>query len=376
MQSPKLLDEVPQELGLDEVSEEPILDEVPQKPVLDEVPQKLVLNEVQQTQTTVNNQNHLWITLIMAAGSKGQTLDQVLFFLKDKTLDELNTRVTKLVSLMVDGSSSGGPSLSSANSAWIDQSLSLKTSFKQVLNNVYKATCKQVDFWNKPVEAVIEVNSWAEKQTNGLIKGVLPADAVSSETRLILANAVHFKGTWKKSFDPSVTTHSDFHLNDGSKVKVPFMRSLEKQLVCEYDGFKVLGLPYSQGEDKHRFTMYMFLPNEKDTIPFLIEKIGSESDFLERYIPRKEVEVGWFMIPEFNITFGFKASDMLKELGLVLPFTCGGITEMADEGLRVSSIHHKAFLEVNEEGTEAAAATGMVANGLSVDFVADHPFLL
>ncbi|GJU16175.1 serine protease inhibitor family protein [Tanacetum coccineum] len=163
MQSPKLLDEVPQELGLDEVSEEPILDEVPQKPVLDEVPQKLVLNEVQQTQTTVNNQNHLWITLIMAAGSKGQTLDQVLFFLKDKTLDELNTRVTKLVSLMADGSSSGGPSLSSANSAWIDQSLSLKTSFKQVLNNVYKATCKQVDFWNKPVEAVIEVNSWAKK---------------------------------------------------------------------------------------------------------------------------------------------------------------------------------------------------------------------
>ncbi|GJY94180.1 serine protease inhibitor family protein [Tanacetum coccineum] len=121
--------------------------------------------------------------------------------------------------------------------------------------------------------------------------------------------------------------------------------------------------------------MYMFLPNEKDTIPFLIEKIGSESDFLERYIPRKEVEVGWFMIPKFNITFGFKASDMLKELGLVLPFTCGGITEMADEGLRVSSIHHKAFLEVNEEGTEAAAATGMVSDGLSVDFVADHPFL-
>ncbi|GKB94716.1 serine protease inhibitor family protein, partial [Tanacetum coccineum] len=278
MQYPKLLDEVPQELGLDEVpqelgldevSEEPILDEVPQKPVLDEVPQKLVLNEVQQTQTTVNNQNHLWITLIMAAGSKGQTLDQVLSFLKDKTLDELNTRVTMLVSLMANGSSSGGPSLSSANNAWIDQSLSLKISFKQVLNNVYKATCKQVDFWNKPVEAVIEVNSWAEKQTNGLIKGVHPSDAVSSETRLILANEV-----------------------------------LEKQLVCEYAGFKVLGLPYSQG--------------------------------------------------------------------LVLSFTCGGLIEMADEGLRVSSIHHKAFLEVNKEGTEAAAATGMVVDGLSVDVVAYH----
>ncbi|GKA44181.1 serine protease inhibitor family protein, partial [Tanacetum coccineum] len=112
----------------------------------------------------------------------------------------LDKIMCKLVSLLADGSSSGRPSLSTANSAWIDQTLSLKTSFKQVLNNVYKATCKQVNFLNKPVEAVIEVNSWAEKQTNGLIKGVLPADAVSSEIRLILANAVHFKGTWKKEF--------------------------------------------------------------------------------------------------------------------------------------------------------------------------------
>ncbi|PWA57017.1 serine protease inhibitor (SERPIN) family protein [Artemisia annua] len=379
-----------------------LLDEVPQKLVLDEVPQKLVLDVVQQTQTTVNNQNHLWITLakhilskkspksnvvfsplsihgimgLTAAGSKGQTLDQVLSFLKTKTLDELNTRASKLVSLMADGSSSGGPSLSSANSAWIDQTLSLKASFKQVLDNVYKATCKQVNFLNKADEAVVEVNSWAEKQTNGLIKGVLPADAVSIETRLILANAVYFKGTWKEKFDPSMTQDSDFHLIDGSKVKVPFMRSYyQKQLVCDYDGFKVLGLPYSQGEDKRRFTMYMFLPNEKDTIPFLIEKIGSESDFLERYIPRQQVEVGRLMIPKFNISSGFEVSDMLKELGLVLPFTTGGLTEIADESLRVSSINHKAFLEVNEEGTEAAAATTEVADGPSVNFTADHPFL-
>lgn len=85
----------------------------------------------------------------MGLGSKGQTLDQVLSFLKTRTFDELKTHVSKLVSLMADGSSSGGPSLSFANSAWIDQNLSLKTSFKQVLNIIYKTTCKQVNFWNK-----------------------------------------------------------------------------------------------------------------------------------------------------------------------------------------------------------------------------------
>nr|GEW61677.1 serine protease inhibitor (SERPIN) family protein [Tanacetum cinerariifolium] len=370
MQSPKLQDEVPQKLVLDEVQQTQTSVNN-QNHLLVEVPQKLVLDEVQQTQTqtTVNNQNHLWITLakhillkqsphfnvvfsplsilgmvgLMGSGSKGQTLHQVLSLLKTKTLDELNTHVSKLVSLMADGSSSGGPCLSFGNSAWIDQTLSLKTSFIQVLNNVYKATCKQVDFLNKAVAAVKEVNLWAEKKTSGLIK------------------------------------ETDFHLIDGGKVKVPFMTSNQKQLVREFDGFKVLGLPYSQGEDKRRFTMYMFLPNEKDTIPFLLEKMGSESDFLERHMPREEVDVGRFMIPKFRISFGFEASDMLKELGLVLPFTNEGLTEMADEGLGVSGINHKAFLEVNEEGTEAVAVTAVYfVNCITpdpVDFVADHPFL-
>lgn len=147
----------------------------------------------------------------------------------------------------------------------------------------------------------------------------------------------------------------------------------------EFDGFKVLGLPYSQGEDKRRFTMYMFLPNEKDTIAFLIEKIGSQSGFLERHMPGEEVDVGRFMIPKFRISFGFEASDMLKELGLVLPFTNEGLTEMADEGLGVSGINHNAFLDVNEEGTEALALSTMyLTSGFRrepVDFVADHPFL-
>nr|GFB15473.1 serine protease inhibitor (SERPIN) family protein [Tanacetum cinerariifolium] len=235
-------------------------------------------------------------------------------------------------------------------------------------------------FTTLAIEAVAEVNTWIEKQTTGLIKDILPVNAVTRATRLILANTVYFKGSWTLKFDPSMTKDSDFHLFDGNTVKVPFMTSYRNQLVHEYDGFKVLGLPYSQGVDKRRFTMYMFLPNEKDGIPSLIQKIGSQSDFLERHIPREQVRVGRFMIPKFNISFSFETSDMLKELGLVLPFTPGALTEMADEGLHVSSIHHKAFLEVNEEGTEAAAATTMVVNTLGitpgpVDFVADHPFL-
>ncbi|MFS7913829.1 putative Serpin family protein [Helianthus anomalus] len=240
----------------------------------------------------------------------------------------------------------------------------------------------------KAVEVAHEVNLWAEKQTNGLIKELLPADGVSSFTRLIFTNALYFKGTWRDPFDRVLTKESDFYLLGGNKVQVPFMTCGLDKFVCEYDDFKVLGLHYLRGEDKRQFTMYFFLPDAKDGLQALVQKIGSTSDFLDSHIPRKEVEVDRFFIPKFKIEFGFKSSDMLKELGLVLPFTGeDGLTEVADssngERLHVSSIHHKSFIDVNEEGTEAAAIEYDPLCGCmlteeeprKVDFVADHPFL-
>ncbi|MFS7938977.1 putative Serpin family protein [Helianthus anomalus] len=329
---------------------------------------------------------HVVLSLV-AAGSNGQTLDQLLGFLKTKDVDDLNTLSSQLVSLILaDGSPSGGPRLSFANGVWVDKTLDLKPSFKEIVDTVYKAASNQVDFQTKAAEVTNEVNSWAEKQTNGLIKQVLPADAVNSSTRLVFANAVYFKGAWSEKFDQSKTKESDFHLLDGNKVQVPFMTSKKKQFVNEYNDFKVLGLPYLKGQDNRQFTMYFYLPDAKNGLPSLIQKIGSTSDFFDRHIPRQKVEVGQFLLPKFKISFGFEASDALKELGLVLPFHGGdGLTEMVDssvgQSLYVSSIHHKSFVEVNEEGTEAAAASAAVVmlrsikSNDKVDFVADHPFL-
>ncbi|KAI3688925.1 hypothetical protein L2E82_46864 [Cichorium intybus] len=323
---------------------------------------------------------------LVAAGSNGQTLHQLLSFLKTNTIEDLNALSSHIVSLIfADGSPSGGPRLSLANGVWVDQKLSLKPSFKQVVDTVYNATSNHVDFQTKAIEVTNEVNMWAEKHTGGLIKEILPSDAVDSNTKLILANAVYFKGAWRAKFEPSNTKDHDFHLLDGSKVQVPFMTTKKKQVVGSFNGFKVCGLPYLQGEDKRRFTMYFFLPDEKDGLPSLLQKIASEPDFLDRHIPRRKV-IGQFLIPKFKISYGFEASEVLKELGLILPFKGGeGLTEMVEssmgKNLYVSSIYHKSFVEVNEEGTEAAAVTASSIKLMclvtydEVDFVADHPFL-
>lgn len=329
---------------------------------------------------------HVVLSLI-AAGSQGRTLDQMLSFLKSKTNGELNAFCSELVAIVfADGSPSGGPRLSFSNGVWVDKSLSFKPSFKEIVDTVYKAASNQADFQTKAVEVTNEVNSWAEKETSGLIKEVLPSGSVDSSTRLIFANALYFKGAWNDKFDASKTKDHDFHLLNGTSIQVPFMTSSKKQLVTAFNDFKVLGLSYKQGDDKRSFSMYFFLPDAKDGLPALVNKVSSESGFLERHLPHEKVEVGEFRIPKFKISFGFEASKVLKQLGLVLPFSGEeGLTEMVEspvgKNLYVSSIFHKTFIEVNEEGTEAAAASAAVIMLRSlpldnkIDFVADHPFL-
>lgn len=329
---------------------------------------------------------HVVLSLI-AAGSAGPTQDQLLSFLKAKSTDHLHPLASQLVSIVLaDGSAAGGPKLSFANGVWIDKSLPLRPSFKQVVDSSYKAATNLADFKTKAVEVTSEVNMWAEKETSGLIKEILPAGSVDGSTRLIFANALYFKGAWNDKFDSSKTKNNDFFLLNGNSVQVPFMTSKNKQILGAYDSFKVLGLPYKRGEDKRHFSMYLFLPDARDGLPALVEKVSSQSGFLDRHLPCNKVEVGELRIPRFKISFGFEASEDLKKLGLVLPFSGeGGLTEMVDslEGrnLFVSSIFHKSFIEVNEEGTEAAAASAGVirlrgvAFSEKIDFVADHPFL-
>ncbi|KAL6012557.1 hypothetical protein ACLOJK_003046 [Asimina triloba] len=328
---------------------------------------------------------HVALSMV-AAGAAGRTLEQTVSFLRSESKDDLNAFSSQLIALIfADGAHLGAPRMAFAAGVWVEKALTLKASFKETLEKGYGSEAQMVDFQTQSAQVANEINSWAENKTSGLIKELLPGGSVNSLTRLVLANALYFKGTWSEKFDASMTKDFDFHLLDGNTVKAPFMTCKKKQFISSCDGFKVLTLPYRQGEDKRQFSMYFFLPDAKDGLPSLIQKMGSDSGFIDRHLPIQQVEVREFLIPRFKISFAFEASEHLKELGLVSPFSAeADLSEMVDspvgQNLVVSSIHHKSFIEVNEEGTEAAAATAAVvmlrslAMDEPIDFVADHPF--
>ncbi|KAM2002489.1 hypothetical protein FF1_026682 [Malus domestica] len=327
----------------------------------------------------------LWL---LTAGSKGPTQDQLLSFLKSDSTEQLHSLASHLVPLIfADGSNRGGPRLCFANSLWVKDYLPIKPSFKEVVDTVYKAAIRHVSFEN-PEEVRHEVNLWAEKETKGHITEALPPKSVDKYTMLIFSNALYFKGLWSDKFNARETKEDDFHLLNGTSVKAPFMTSSKKQFVEEFDGFKVLKLFYEQGKDmKRQFSMYLLLPDSRDGLPALVKRVCSEPGFLDSHRPQTPVRVGEFKIPMFKFTSTFEASKILKDLGLLLPFNGGDLTEMLEASPDECKIYHKSFIEVNEKGTEAAAVSTAVVKGFgcksrrpprpqNIDFVADHPFML
>ncbi|RID69699.1 hypothetical protein BRARA_C01779 [Brassica rapa] len=310
------------------------------------------------------------LSFIAAYKSPGATEEQILSLLKASSTDELNAVSSQIVTtVLADSTTSGGPMISTANGFWIEKSLCcVEQSFKNLLETSYKAAFKQVDFRTKADEVSEEVNTWVEKQTNGLITGLLPPRSVTHLTDYIFANALFFNGRWDKEFDPSLTKDSDFHRLDGTKVRVPFMTGdFFSYHLDVYPGFKVLNLPYRKGRrDGRSFSMQIYLPNEKEGLPAMLEMLASTPVDEDEDIPSYRADIGELKIPKFKFGFHFEATEALKSLGLSLP---------------LETIFHKSCIEVDEVGSKAAAAAAVVGEGCcgpaekKYEFVADHPFL-
>ncbi|GMH30058.1 hypothetical protein Nepgr_031901 [Nepenthes gracilis] len=324
----------------------------------------------------------------VVAGAEGATLKQLLGVLEYKSLND----ITKTVSLQSMSSKGGGPTIYFTNGVWVSKLFPLKPSYRDFIKTVENTKVEEVDFQNEAVEE--KINLWAKKATKGLIKNLFSSGTIPKDTISIISNALYFKGDWENPFDASETRNEDFQLLSGQIAQAPFMNQIDDYYdFGSFEGYKVLKMCYKNGTDANSlataingqqercFSMYVFLPDEKDGLPNLIENIKFQNLFNEQ-MKLDTVRISPLSIPRFEFSCECELSNIMKMLGLTLPFEHNNeLTGMVyGSNFEVTSMLQKSYIETNEEGTEAASAIGMICSASPykpppVEFVADHPFM-
>ncbi len=257
--------------------------------------------------------------------------------------------------------------LSIANSIWSRQGVEFSPEFLDRNRQFFEAQITSLDFV-KPESAEI-INEWVNTSTKGKIAKIV--QRIDPQTLIFLINAIYFNGSWETRFERSETRNAIFHLEDGGEKQVRMMHREGEYLHLRDDSFEAVRLPYGDG----RMSMYIFLPNRDSNLnEFLAGVSGTEwirwrSQF--RQVPRDSV----IILPRFKLEYEVKLNEALKALGMGIAFGAGADFRSMGPGLFISEVRHKSFIEVNEEGTEAAAAT--VVSGvrsLPSVFRADRPF--
>jgi serpin B len=255
--------------------------------------------------------------------------------------------------------------LSVANSLWPDKNYAFLPDYLAMTKEFYGAELEAVDFKTDAENARLKINQWVESKTSERIKELIPEGAVDAMTRLVLANAIYFKGDWAAPFNQEATRPAPFKLDDGTTVDVPMMAQTSTFNMAFSETFQALELPYA-GDD---LSMILLLPNDGEPLSWVAV------DALKFH--QTEVRVH---LPKFKIESAFGLSQALTEMGMPLAFDMKQADFSGMDGskqLYISAALHKAFVEVNEQGTEAAAATGiaMGIKSMPIQFTANRPFL-
>jgi serine protease inhibitor len=288
--------------------------------------------------------------------------------------DKLHLAYGKLFSGLNKRGGKGDFELVTANRLWVMHGYKYNKNFIGLSKKHYGSGLEIVDF-SDPVETSSIINEWVAKNTKDKINKLVGPLDIDPGTRLALTNAVYFKGQWENSFNKNATTNSDFHVTKEKTVKAEMMRQTSDFRYGDFKNVKVLEMPY-KGDD---ICMLVILPAEIDGLANFEKSI--DPDILSMWmsvIQKREVRV-W--LPRFKSSDEFVLNDVLGTMGMTDAFDpvnadFSGIT--TSEKLCISLVKHKAFIDVNEEGTEAAAATfvGMKSPSASMPtiFMADHPF--
>ncbi|MGA1819644.1 MAG: serpin family protein [Thermoplasmatota archaeon] len=267
--------------------------------------------------------------------------------------------------------------IKTANAIWPQYDFPFLQEYIDIIETYYASKVENLDFVGDPEGSREIINDWVEEQTNDRIKDLLPQGSIDPLTRMVLTNAIYFKGDWLSQFDPADTRDRTFYVNGDQGSNVPMM-TFDGEVELNYyedDDLKALELPYS-GEE---LSMLLLLPKENDGLGDLIG--GLSVDLLDDVRDGLSEEKVSVYLPKFKLETEYDLIQPLTELGMPHAFNDADFSGMdGKKDLFVSGVFHKAFVEVNEEGTEAAAATAVVISLSSVQperlyFNADHPFL-
>ena len=315
-----------------------------------------------------------------AVGARGETRRVLADLIgAPESVEEQNRQYARLLQ-SVNGEGNRPFQLVTANALWGQQGYHFKADFQEAIADFYDGALHEVNFQTQPDEAVRAINAWVSSKTREKIRGLVKRDFITNDTRLVLTNAIYFKGRWEKVFEEADTRDEDWH---GPKVtqKVPLMHRSGGYLYYHGGTLQALDLPY-QGR---QLSMLVVLPRKHDGLAAL-EGQWAAGDVYRQVtdgLDHEEAVLVW--LPRFKLETEFRLKPVLCGLYAELAFSDeADFSGIGEEPLKISEVVHKAFVEVNEEGTEAAAATAVgvvLCAGVGgppprpVIFRADHPFL-
>jgi serpin B len=265
-----------------------------------------------------------------------------------------------------------------ANRLWGDADYVFNDDYVYLIETAYNSPLEKVNFVSAPEWSRQEINNWVADKTEDRIKNLIPEGAITTDTRLVLTNAIYFKGDWLYKFNKKMTKEKKFYLADGNSMKTPFMHCEGAFHVTQTENYKMIRLPY-KGEKQ---SMILVLPNKAEDLAAVEAAMNTSlfAPLFEEYLPPVELA-----LPKFKLTIPLGLNAPLQNLGIKTAFTSqANFSKMTpSNNLMISDVLHKAFIEINEEGTEAAAATAVVMVLTSTnqpeikpfEFKADHPFL-
>lgn len=316
-------------------------------------------------------------TLAMTyAGARGQTEKQMCSTLHFSLNQDQFHREYKAYISGIDSDAGRNIQLGIANSLWIANALSILTPFAEIVKDDYNSESKNVDFGGHTEKVRREINTWVEIKTNDKIKNLIQPRIIGTDTKLVLVNAIYFKGKWAKPFSKDSTKFGDFHENSIDSNRAEFMHNTAHYKYYGDTLLQAIEIPYASD----KMSMIVLLPKDINGMANLENELGYS--YYSKIVSSLHSQKVIVTIPKFKTTVAFELSKTLSDMGMPDAFADADFSGISNENLSISNVIHKAFIDVNEEGTEAAAATAIVMT-FSVEmppklipvFNASHPFI-